>query len=594
MSERLSTENPPRGQLPTRQGIPTSRNGAQHAAPTPTRRGLRKRAERLFDIAIGVEDIFPARPSARMQWWVPYVWGALVVALCTEVSRVMSPFPYFELDNVVMIYMLGIVVVAMRYGRGPAVLASALSVLAINLLFIPKYLTTVLSGAEGLLTFGPMVLIAIVISSLAVRIKQQAEQARQGELRAAALSAMSSDLAGRMEIGDLLRVSTQHIGDVFRSQVVILLPGPAGRLEIAGDKQMVSDFDSDEEQVAQWASEHQQLAGASTQNFPTAKAMYVPLIASRGTVGMLGLRPMDTDRALPPDQLHLLEIFANQAALAIERAHLAQEAQQAQVQIETERLRNSLLSSVSHDLRTPLTAITGATSTLVDSAEVLDPATRRELILSVYDEADRLNRLVRNLLDMTRIESGTVLVHKEWQPLEEVVGAALMRMDKQLDGRPVHTDLPADLPLVPLDEVLIEQVLINLLENAVKYTPPETPIDILAHLAGPEGASPSATGAVLVEVMDRGPGLTQGDEQRIFEKFYRAQRRRSESSGEERGVGLGLTICRGIVEAHGGRIWAHNRPGGGAVFSFTLPLGSQPPEIPAMLSGEPGASGVIG
>ncbi|MCL5998900.1 MAG: ATP-binding protein, partial [Chloroflexi bacterium] len=478
----------------------------------------------------------------------------------------------------------------------PAVLASALTVLAINILFVPRYLTTVLSGAESLLTFVPMVAIAIVISSLAVRIKQQAELARRRERIAAALSAMSSDLADRMEIEALLRVSTQHIGDVFASQVVILLPDPAGRLEVAGDEQLVSAFDAAEAKVAQWASEHQRLAGLGTGNFPHAQAMYLPLIASRGTVGVLGLRPDGTGHVLPPEQLHLLEVFANQAALAIERAHLAREAQQAQVQVETERLRNSLLSSVSHDLRTPLTAITGAASTLLDSADsadsanTLDATTQRDLIQSIYDEAGRLNRLVRNLLDMTRIESGTVQVSREWQLIEEVIGAALTRMDKQLLDRHVNTDVPDNLPLVPLDGALIEQVLINLLENAVKYTPPDTPIDVRARAVSrdPVGAE------IVVDVMDRGPGLATGDEQRIFEKFYRAKQYRAESAGAERGVGLGLTICRGIVEAHGGRIWASNRAGGGAIFTFTLPLGLPPPQIETLIDDDAGAPDVLG
>jgi two-component system, OmpR family, sensor histidine kinase KdpD len=550
----------------------------------PSRSGLRQRLERLFDIVIGVDKALPARAPGRL-WWVPYLWGALVVTLCTEVSRIMFPLPYFELDNVIMIYMLGIVVVAMRYGRGPAILSSVLTVVTTNFIFIPRYLTTVLAGAESLLTFGPMLVIAIATSSLAVRIKQQAEMARERERRAAALSAMSGELASRVETEDLLRVSTRHIGDAFDSQVVFLLPDESGRLEIAGDKQLVSALDANEEKVAQWASEHRRFAGLGTPNMPAALAMYLPLVASRGVVGVLGVRPMDANHAMPPEQVHLLEIFANQAALAIERAHLAREAQHAEVQIETERLRNALLSSVSHDLRSPLTAITGATSTLLENGEALDPSTRRELVLSIYEEGDRLNRLVRNLLDMTRLESGSVRVRKEWQPLEEVIGAALIRLDRQLEGRPVDTDLPPDLPLVPLDDALIEQVLVNLLENALKYTPPDSPIRIAAWAAEDE---------ITLEVADRGPGIAPGDEERIFEKFYRARKYRSEASGSERGVGLGLTICRGMVQAHGGRIWAQHREGGGAAFRFTLPLEGRPPEFEALITPDGEVPGVLG
>ena len=552
-----------------------AKSNAVQANPLHGIRSLRQRMERLFDLAIGVDRKLP---SGRTVQWAQYLWALLVIALCTEASRIMFPFPYFELDNVVMIYMLGIVVVAIRYGQGPAVLASALTVLAINIFFVPRYLTTILAGAQNLITFGSMMVVAIVIGSLAVRTKQQAETARQRELRAAALYSMSGELASTIDTDDLIRVAVQHIGDVFDSQVSILLPGSANRLLIVGDEDIVNDMDVAAQRIAEWALDNKQMAGLGTSNFPESTVLHMPLIASRGAVGVLSLRPESATYVLVPEQLHLLQTFANQTALAVERARLAEEAQQAQVEIETERLRNSLLSSVSHDLRTPLTAITGATTTLLEGDETIDTSTRRELIQAIYEEADRLNRLVRNLLDMTRLESGIVQVHKEWQLVEEVVGAALTRLDKQLAGRQVNTGLPADLPLVPLDGVLIEQVLTNLLENALKYTPPESPIDISAHATEHE---------IVVEVSDHGPGIAPGDNERIFEKFYRAKRYRAESSGAERGVGLGLTICRGIIDAHGGRIWAENRAGGGAVFRFTLPLGAKPPEMEALAESTP-------
>jgi two-component system sensor histidine kinase KdpD len=280
---------------------------------------------------------------------------------------------------------------------------------------------------------------------------------------------------------------------------------------------------------------------------------------------VLGVCPTAPRRLWTPEQLHLLETFASQIALGIERAVLAEEAQQAQVEIETERLRSSLLSSVSHDLRTPLTAIAGAASGLLEEHLPLDAATRHDLCLTISEEAYRLNRLVNNLLDMTRLEAGAIQVHKEWQPLEEVVGAALTRLEAQLHDRPLTTHLPADLPLVPLDSVLIEQVLINLLDNAVKYTPPGSPITLAAW---------ATEDTVIVEVADRGPGLPLGAEERIFDKFYRVP-----GAAMPSGTGLGLTICRGIVAAHGGRMWAENRPGGGTAVQFTLPLTGTPPHI---------------
>jgi two-component system sensor histidine kinase KdpD len=359
--------------------------------------------------------------------------------------------------------------------------------------------------------------------------------------------------------------------------VVVLLPNASGRLQpwgnIAGwwgsglQERMLFAPNMSELGVAQWVYNHSQMAGLGTDTLAGSEGLYLPLGASRGTVGVLGVRPVQPRRFLSPDQLHLLETFANQTAVAIERAHLADEAQRAQIQIEAERLRNSLLSSVSHDLRTPLAVITGSASSLLEGEAAFDAPTRRELTQTIFDEGNRLNRLVSNLLDMTRLEAGAVQAHKEWQPLEEVVGAALTRLEQHLLGRTMSVSLPAGLPLVPLDSVLIEQVLVNLLENALKYTRPDTPIDIAAW---------SADGAVVVEVADRGPGLPPGDEQRVFEKFYHTQR-----TGRDTGVGLGLTICRGFVEAHGGRLWAENRPGGGARFRFTLPLGGPPPQVSA-------------
>ena len=266
-----------------------------------------------------------------------------------------------------------------------------------------------------------------------------------------------------------------------------------------------------------------------------------------------------------PEQLHLLETFAAQTALAIERVALVDEAQQARLRSETERLRTSLLSAVSHDLRTPLATITGSASALVEQEAELDGAARRELAQAIQEEAERLNRLVHNLLEMTRLEAGGIRVRKDWEPLEEVVGSALARVEKRLGDRRVDIQLAPDLPLVPLDPLLIEQVLINLLDNAIKYTPAGSPIEISASAEDRE---------VRVAVADRGPGVAPGEDPLVFEKFYRGQ-----EAGGCSGAGLGLAIARGMVEAHGGRITVGTRPGGGAVFRFTLPLAAEPPEV---------------
>jgi two-component system, OmpR family, sensor histidine kinase KdpD len=513
------------------------------------------------------------RQPAQTNDAAAYGWSVLVVLLCTALDWLL--FPAFERANLVMVYLLGVVVVAMRGGRFAALLASVLSVAAFNMFFVSPNMGLAVAHLEYLVTLVVMLLVALVISTLTVRLRQQAEAARHRERRTAALYALSRELVSTRDTDGLLRAAARHVYEVFESQVSFLLPNATGHLQQwdAGadgqsrglGSQVLFAFDTKEYAVAQWVYEHRQMAGLGTATLPSAEALYIPLLGTRGAVGVLGVRPAAPRRLLAPEQIHLLETFANQTALGIERATLAGEAQQAQVQVATERLRNSLLSTVSHDLRTPLTAIAGAASGLLQDNAPLDPSTRHELCQTIAEEAHRLNRLVNNLLDMTRLEAGAVEVHKEWQPLEEVIGAALTRLEAQLHDRLLTTHFPADLLLVPLDSVLIEQVLINLLDNAVKYTPPGSPIALTAW---------ATEDAVTVEVADRGPGLPPGEEQRIFDKFYRVQRPLTPS-----GTGLGLTICRGLVEAHGGQMWAENRPGGGTVVRFTLPLTGTPPYI---------------
>lgn len=525
------------------------------------------------------EPMQPIRSFRPTSSGIAYGRSVLIVLACTLVAWAI--FPAFEHSNLIMVYLLGTVFVANRYGRGPAILASILSVAAFDFFFVTPYLTFAVSDVQYLITFGVMLSVALVISSLAARLRQQADAARLRERRTAALYELSRELASKPELEQLLQAAVRHVSQVFESQVVVLLPpGKGDRIQPWGhtsgwwdaalDRRAIFAPNDADRGVAQWSYERQQMAGRGTNTLPGAEAIYLPLIGSRGTVGVLGVKPKDEQQAFPPEQIHLLETFASQTALAIERAMLARQAQQAQLDVEAERLRSSLLSSVSHDLRTPLAAITGATSSLLQANGTIDGKTGRELIQGINDEAFRLNRLVSNLLDMTQIESGNVRVQKEWQSLEEVVGAALTRLDARIGQRPVEVEIPPDLPLVPFDSVLIEQVLINLLENALKYTPADSPLKIASWIDrhDSEGKSLSAT----VEVADRGPGIQPTDHERVFEKFYRAQQGKG-------GVGLGLAICHAIVQAHGGRIWVEDRPGGGASFRFTLPIEGTPPRV---------------
>jgi two-component system sensor histidine kinase KdpD len=467
-----------------------------------------------------------------------------------------------KLADVVMTYLLGVVIVSMRFGYGPSLLVAVLSVVAFDFFFIPPYFSFAVSDLSHIVTFAVMFVVAFVISHLTKRIRDQADSARGRERRTASLYSVSRELGLAHSRDALLKAASRHVREVFAAKVAVLMPGPSGTLEAAlVDEGTIAPNDKDLG-VAEWVWLHQRPAGFSTDTLPSARALFVPLKGSRGRVGVLAIYPSAQSRLSDQDERQLLDTFTGLIASALEKTQLAEEARRSRLRAETEQLRNSLLSSVSHDLRTPLGVVTGATSALLDPDAPKDEATRRELLETAHEEALRLNRLVRNLLDMTRLESGALKVQKDLQPLEEVVGAALNRTEDRLRGREVHTDIPRDLPLVPFDSALIEQVLINLLENATKYTPAGSPIEVAAHVR--EGRDREKE--VEVEVADRGPGVAKHDAERVFDKFYRVR------EGEGGGVGLGLTICRGIVRAHGGRIWVEDREGGGASFRFTLPI----------------------
>jgi two-component system sensor histidine kinase KdpD len=353
----------------------------------------------------------------------------------------------------------------------------------------------------------------------------------------------------------VIEVGASEVAKSTDSEITVFLPGADGQVCAVHSTHVTEGLER-EASIAQWVWSHQREAGLGTDTLPSSASLYIPLLASGGIVGVLGLKPRAKDQFESIQQRRRIDTFAARMALALERAMLAEQTERARRDVEAEQLRSTLLSSVSHDLRTPLAVITGSASTLLQAPEAMDAATRQELTKNILDEAERLNRLIRNLLDMTRLESGAVKVQKEPQSCEEVVGAALHRLESRMAGRDVRVDIPADLPLVPFDPVLIEQVMINLLENALKYS--DGAIEIRASKGHTE---------VLIEVSDRGPGIPEGQESRIFEKFQRAAGERGPG-----GVGLGLTICRAIVAAHGGRIWAKNREGGGATLTFALPI----------------------
>jgi two-component system, OmpR family, sensor histidine kinase KdpD len=503
----------------------------------------------------------PPLPSSRRSPPTNYGRAVAAVALCTLICRPM--FEHFDRSNIVMVYLLGVAFVATRYGRGPSALAACLSVGLFDFFFVPPYLTFAVSDSQYVVTFTVMLLVSLLISTLAVRVKDQAEAARQRERRTQTLYAMSRDLAGLGTPDEIARVTSRHVGDLFRGKAVILLPDESGALVARSANEVT--LDAHELSVAHWALEHGRPAGRGTDTLPGAAGLYVPLRAGERALGVLGVQPSAELLPLSPEQVDVLETFCGQATAALERTRLMHESAQSRVAAERERLRSTLLSSLSHDLRTPLAAITGAATSLRHAPDLPAPV-RQELTESICDEAERLNRLSSNLLDMTRLESASLPLRKEWHSLEEIVGSALSHLDRALDGRAVETSLPADLPLVPVDAILIEQVLLNLLENAIKYTEAGAHIDIAAR---------AGAGEVVVEVSDTGPGLPPGEEEHVFEKFYRAGPQRS-------GFGLGLAICRAILTAHGGRIEAEARSPRGTTFRFHLPVIGTPPPSPTL------------
>jgi two-component system sensor histidine kinase KdpD len=488
-----------------------------------------------------------------------WAWSVLTVGVATGAAALMQP--YFEQVDLVMVYLLGVMFVASRTSTWPALFAAFLSVASFDFFFVPPLLTFAVNDVRHMVTFAVMFLVSIVISRLTLRVRSQAEAARLRERRTAGLYNLSRELVRERGANRLAEIAMKHIGEMFDSTVAILIADDQGRLTTAGGGLFAFVPDQQELSVAQWVYEHRQPAGQSTDTLPGAKALYLPLIASSGPVGVVGVLPRTRTEGFEPEQFHYLEAFANQTAIAIERSFLGEAAQRALLKAETESLRNTLLSSISHDLRTPLSAITGAATTLLQEDVMIDQVSRLDLLQTIQEEADHLNRIIRNVLDMTRLESGAISVNKEWQSLEEIVGVALNRLGDRLKDHPVMVKLPNNLPLIPFDGLLIEQVLMNLFDNAIKYTPKGTPLELSAS---------ESFYTVTIELADHGPGIPVGEEERIFEKFVRGH-------GTGGGVGLGLAICRTIITAHGGKIWAENRDGGGTVFRFTLSSAGIPP-----------------
>lgn len=489
-----------------------------------------------------------------------YVWALLVTLFITllawPLSTLIAPV------NLVMLYLVGTVIVALRFGSGPSALSALLSVAVFDFFFVQPRLNFAVADTEYVITFVVMLAVGLLLSRLTAQQRAQARVAVQREKRAQELYALSQELAIALEVNYIAEVAVRHLSALFDADAVLLLPTLDDRIQWPDGKPLATSLKKADKGVAQWVYDHEQPAGLGTQTLPGSDAHYLPLKASMRTRGVLAIRPRDKRRIFAPEQHRLLETFATQIAISLERVHFAEVAQATELRMREESLRNSLLAAISHDVRTPLAGIVGASSSLLTQQH--SPEAARELLTGIHDEALAMSALASNLLDMARLQSGPVQLKKEWQPIDEIIGTALASMQRRLQQHPVDVKLEAGLPLVEIDSVLMERVLVNLLENAVKYTAPGTPLHIRAD-AGEE--------TLRLAVEDEGPGLPAAAET-LFAKFVRG-----EKESPTTGVGLGLALCRAIVEAHGGKIRAEERAGGGARFVLLLPRG-KPPALP--------------
>lgn len=494
-------------------------------------------------------------PMTDTPAWPRYAWATLAAIAPTLLAAPLSGV--LELANIVMFFLLAVLFVGYRYGRGPAVLAAFLNVIAFDFFFVPPRFSFAVTDAQYLVVFAVMLAAGLATGQLTANLRHQAKHAREREARARAMFELARKLSGHLQIEQIVDTTRTSLARSFDAEVILLIPDASDQLRPAAQSALPSTLDIG---IARWSYDRAQPAGLETDTLPGSPWRFEPMRAPMRVRGVIALKPAQPASLKVPEQERLLETFATLVAIALERVHYVEVASAATLHVEAQRLHNSLLAALSHDLRTPLAALVG----LADTLERTPSASARntELAHSIAIEAHRMNALVANLLDMARLESGQITLGRDWQSIEEVIGSAIESVRAALDGRTVQVELPAELPLVRFDAVLIERVLANLLENASKYAPP--PATITIHVEFDETR-------LNVAVLDTGPGLPPGTEGSIFEKFVRGQ---AESATP--GLGLGLAICRAIIQAHGGGMRAANRREGGASFTFWLPRTDAP------------------
>lgn len=495
----------------------------------------------------------PSDPRSRSSWW-SYVLSMLYTGLATLLG--LLTMRHFEPTNIVMFYLTAVVASAVGCGRGPSVFTAALSVIVFDYVFVPPRLTFAVSDVQYVFTFLTLFLVGLVISTLTVRLRERVESIRRRESYTSAMYSLSRGLAASARSEEVAACLIKNVRDALGASSVVLVSGEEG-LRTA---QRAPDFELDDHEraVADWVFRNGRPAGRYTETLPGAHGHHVPLKTAGGVYGTLGLAIKERDARLLPEQRQLLESFAGQAGAALERVLLAEEAHRTRLLEEREKLQSALLNSISHDLRTPLVSITGSLSGLMGNP-AMDPEASRELLENAYEEAVRLNRLVGNLLDMARLEAQALRMTKSPCEVRDVIGSALEELKDRLGDRKVTVNLQEPLPLVPMDFSLMMKVLVNIIDNAVKYAPFGLPVDIDAAVKDDQ---------LEIRVSDRGLGIPTEDLEHVFDKFYRVKRPQNFE-----GTGLGLSICKGILEAHRGTIRAEHRPGGGTVIRLRLPIG---------------------
>ncbi len=486
----------------------------------------------------------------------PYVALLVMITLITVIAFPLNS--YLGPVNIAMLYLLPVLLSAVVWGQHYSVMAAILGVISFDFFFVPPTFRFTVYDVRYLISFAIFLLVAFLTGSLSDRLRQNIINAKQREARTSALYALSREIAATNELDKVLGQVVRKVSEIVDSQVMILLPNADDQLAIRAesDAQQQIQVDENEKAVAIWVYERGQTAGRGTDTLVGADCTYVPMRTEQGILGVMGIRPQGPGH-LSAEQRRLLEAFASLGAVAINRIQLVEQAKVTHLLAESERLHTALFNSISHELRTPLTSIIGAVTGLVDEDEIYSPAARRDLLQTIKQGALRMDRLVNNLLDMARVESGYLQLNKEWCDLQDLIGVAAGRVDA-LRSRSIKIVAAPDLPLALIDFVLIEQVLVNLLDNAAKYSGPDLEIAITAARHGQE---------LQIAVADHGPGIPEEDRELVFDKFYRLRTTRQIG-----GTGLGLTICKAIVEAHGGQIWVDGNQGGGAVVTFTLPL----------------------